>query len=68
MATGRPDAKTLIKYNSNCLEENENEVKESINIELTKQNQILLMMKILLTLGDRMYKKNEENIDLANYI
>ena len=53
MATGRPVAKTLIKYNSNSLEENEEE-KESIDTELTEQNQILIMMKMLLTLNDQM--------------
>ena len=35
MATGIPVAKTLIKYNSNDLEENNEEEKESINIEFT---------------------------------
>ena len=37
MATGRAVVKTLIKYNSNNLEENDEEEKESINIELTEQ-------------------------------
>ena len=37
MATGRPVAKTLIKYNSNSLEENDEEEKELIDIELTEQ-------------------------------
>ena len=36
-ATGRLVAKTLIKYNNNNLEENDEEVKEPINIELTVQ-------------------------------
>ena len=35
LATGRPVAKTLIKYNSNNLEEND-EDKESINMELSE--------------------------------
>ena len=37
MATDLPIAKTLIKYNSNNLEENDEEEKEPINIELTEQ-------------------------------
>ena len=42
MATGRPVAKNLIKYNNNNLEENDEEEKESINIELTdKKNRSL---------------------------
>ena len=51
MATGRPVAKTLIKYdnNNNSLEENDEEEKEPIDIELTEQKQILIMMKMLLT-------------------
>ena len=36
-ATGRPVAKTLVKYNSNNLEENDEEEREPINIELTDQ-------------------------------
>ena len=56
-ATGRPVAKTLIKYNSNNLEENGEEEKEPINIELNERKQILIVRKILLTLDDRMYKK-----------
>ena len=41
LATGRPVAKTLLKYNSNRLEENDEEENESINIELTEQNRTL---------------------------
>ena len=37
MATGLPVAKILIKYNSNNLEENDEEMKEPISIELTEQ-------------------------------
>ena len=37
LATGRPVAKTLNKYNSNRLEENIEEEKEPINIELAEQ-------------------------------
>ena len=54
MATGLSVAKTLIKYNnSNNLEENNEEEKEPIDIEFTDQKQILIMMKILLTLNDQ---------------
>ena len=45
MATGRPVAKTLIKYNRYRLEENDEEENESINIELTEQKQGLIMIK-----------------------
>ena len=37
MTTGLPVAKTLIKYNSYRLEENDEEENESINIELTEE-------------------------------
>ena len=47
-------AKTLVKYNSNNLEENDEEEREPINIELTDQKQDLIMMKMLLTLDDQM--------------
>ena len=36
LVTGRPVAKTLIKYNSYRLEENDEEENESINIELSE--------------------------------
>ena len=62
LATGRPVAKALIKYNSNNLEENDEEEKEPINIELTDQKQVLIMMKMLLTLNDQMYKKKTKKI------
>ena len=52
MTTGFPVANTLIEY-SNNLEENDDEEKKPINIELTDQNQILIMMKMLLTLNDQ---------------
>ena len=57
MAAGILVAKTWIKYNSNNSEENDEEEKEPINIELTEQKQILIMMKMLLTLDDRVCKK-----------
>ena len=54
MATGKPVAKTLIKYNINSFEENDEKEKDPIDIELTEQKQILIMMKMLLTLDDQM--------------
>ena len=57
LATGRPVAEILIKYNNNNLEENDEEEKEPINIEFTEQKQILIMMKILLILNDQMKKE-----------
>ena len=62
MATGRPVDKTLIKYNNYRLEENDEEEKEPINIELTEQKQILIMMKMLSTLNDQVYKKKMRKI------
>ena len=50
MATERPVVKTLIKYNSNYLEVNDEEEKEPIHIEFTEQN------------ADR--KNNENDIDI----
>ena len=48
LATGRPVAKTLIKYNSNSLEKNEEkEEKESIDIEFTEENSDPELMKML---------------------
>ena len=51
--------KTLIKYKSNFLEENDEEEREPTDIELTKQNADPEMMKMLLTLDDLMYKKTK---------
>ena len=44
---------TLIKYNSNSLEVNDQEEKESIDIELTKQKADPELMKMPLTLNDQ---------------
>ena len=41
LATGRPVAKTLLKYNSNFLVENDEKEKEPINIELTEKKRPL---------------------------
>ena len=65
--TGRPVTKILIKYNSNNSEENNEEEKEPIDIELTEHKQILIMMKILLTLNDQVKEEVEEDIALANF-
>ena len=37
MATGRPVAKTLVKYNSNSSEENDEKEKEPIDLEFAEQ-------------------------------
>ena len=50
LVSRRPAAKTLIKYNSNNLEENDEKEKESYNIEFTDQNTDPEIMKMLLTL------------------
>ena len=55
LATGFPISKTLIKYNSNSLDENNEIEKEPIDIELTEQIADPEMMKILSNLDDRMY-------------
>ena len=52
MATGRPVAKTQIKYNSNSLKKNDEEEKEPIDIEFTDQKQILTMIAIEFKLLD----------------
>ena len=51
---GLPVAKTIIKYNCNNSVENdeEEEEKEPIYNEFTEHKQILIMMKMLLTLND----------------
>ena len=62
METGRPVSKTLIKYNSNCSEKNNEEEKELIDIELTEQKAGPEMIKMLLTIDDRLYKKKTRKI------
>ena len=54
LTTSLSVAQTLIKYNSNNFEENYEEEKEPINIELTEQKQNLIMMKMLSNLNDHM--------------
>ena len=48
MATDFPVAKAWIKYNSNSLDENDEEEKEPIDIELTEQINRPDIMKMLL--------------------
>ena len=62
MANSLPVAKNLIEYNIDDLEENDVEEKESIDIVLTKQKAGPEMMKILLTLNYRLYKKKTRKI------
>ena len=50
------------RINSRNLEEKEDEEKEPIDIVFTEQKQILIMIKILLTLNDRMYTKKTRKI------
>ena len=59
MATSLPIAKSLIKYNSYNLEENE-EDEEQIDIELNEQKADPEMMKMLLTFDYRVYKKTRK--------
>ena len=66
MATGRPVAKTLIKYNSNCYEENEYNKKRSIDIEFTEQSAGPKMIKMLSSQDEQ--EEDEEDIALANFI
>ena len=58
MATGRLVAKALIKYLGNKLEENDEEEKETIDIELIEQKTILIIMKMLLTLDVKFFQKS----------
>ena len=60
MASGILVAKNLIKYIA-IIYENEEE-KEPIDIEFTKQKDDPEMMKILLTLNDQVYKKKTRKI------
>ena len=60
LATGRPVDKTLIEYNSNNLDENDEEERKSIYIEFNKQNANLKMMKMLFALDYRIYKKTRK--------
>ena len=67
LATGRPVAKTLIKYNRSCSEKNNEKEKEPIDIEFTDQNSDPEMMKMLLTLDDRVEKKKMRRYYLVTH-
>ena len=67
MATGLLVVKTLIKYNSNNSEENEEE-KEPINIEFTEQNTDPYNDENAIDFRWSDVQEEEENIALANFI
>ena len=58
MVTWRRVAKTLIEYNSYNSEENDDEEKEPINIELNERKKDTLMMKMLLNLNDQIKRRS----------
>ena len=62
MTTSLPVAKILIKYNSKSFEENDEEEKKTINIELTEQKAGPEIIKMLSTLDDQVYNKKTMNI------
>ena len=69
MATGRPVAKNLIKYNNNNLEENDEEEKEPINIELTdKKTDHYNDENSIDSKWSDLTEEDEEDIALANFI
>ena len=69
MATGRPVAKILIKYNNNNLEENDEEEKEPINIELTdKKTDRYNDENSIDSKWSDLTEEDEEDIALANFI
>ena len=69
MATGLPVPKILIKYNSNNLEENEEEEKEPINIELTDQKTNPYNDKNAINFKrSDVQEEYDEDIALANFI
>ena len=57
---GRQVAKILIKYNSNCLEEIIKRRKNQLTFSLL--NKMLMLMKMLLTLDDQVYRKKTGKI------
>ena len=63
MATGLSVAKTLIKYNNNSLEEND---EETIDIEFTEQNADL--ENVIDFRWSSVQEEDEEDIALANFI
>ena len=70
LATGRPVAKTLIKYNSDNLEENDEEEKEPINIELTdkKKTDPFNDENSIDSKWSYLTEEVEEDIALANFL
>ena len=68
MVTRRPVAKTLLKYN-NRLEENDEEEKEPINIELTEQKTDPYNDENAIdSKWPDLTEEDEEDIALANFI
>ena len=59
MLAGLSVAKTLIKYNSNSLTENDEEEKVPIVLSFALQKADPEMMKMLLTLDDQVHKKKK---------
>ena len=69
MATERPVAENLIKYNSNRLEENDEEENEPINIELTdKTRDPYNDENAIDSKWSDLTEEDEEDIALANFI
>ena len=69
MATERPVAENLIKYNSNRLEENDEEENEPINIELTdKTIDPYNDENAIDSKWSDLTEEDEEDIALANFI
>ena len=67
MATERPVAKTLIKYNSYRLEENDEVENESINIELSEQKTDIYNDENAIEFWwSNVQEEDEEDIALAN--
>ena len=68
MAAGLSIAKAWIKYNSNSLEENDEEEREPINIELTEQNIVLVWWKCYWLKWSGVQEEDEVDIALVNFI
>ena len=68
-ATGWPVSEILIKYNNNNLEENDEEVKEPINIELTDQKTDPYNDENSIdSKWSDLSEEDEEDVALANFI
>ena len=69
LATGWPITKILIKYNNNNLEENDEEEKEPISIELTDQKADPYNDKNSInSKWSDLTEEDEEDVVLANFI